>query len=309
MHAVNAGYAKAILFGEHFVVFGLPGIVAGLPLHATARIKKNNQGIFLHCPWHQQPLNVLKNRSASVSKIGRMILAQLRIPFTKRFLIEVRTTIPSNGGLGSSAALSVAITRALSHHFKKNLSDNEINSIAFKCEKIFHQTPSGIDNTAATYGGLFWFQKKKPKNQTKFLHPSKPLPCILVNSGIHGSTKKAVARVRRRKQKNPALFRRLFKEYRRLASDALRALQNGDLSLLGTLMNQNQELLQQIGVSNSTLNKITLSALHEGALGAKITGAGLGGNVLVLASNFREQKKIQHALQRLGYACIPATLH
>jgi mevalonate kinase len=206
-------------------------------------------------------------------------------------------------GVGASAAQCTSLARALNDTFNLDLDDEKINEAAYEGEKAYHGTPSGIDNTASTYGGLIWFKKNMSggKNTMDLLQAQKKMFLVIANSGITASTTKVVADVRLLKEKNPAKFEKIFNQYEKLAKDAKNALINGDTDTIGDLMNQNHKLLQEITVSGEVNDILVDIALKNGAIGAKMTGTGRGGLVIALVENQKIQEKIANVVESKGF--------
>ena len=206
-------------------------------------------------------------------------------------------------GVGASAAQATSLARAINDSFTLMLDDEKINEAAYEGERAYHGTPSGIDNTASTYGGLIWFVKNLNggKNIMEVLKSPKKMPLVIANSGITASTTEVVADVRRLKESNPEKFKNIFKEYKVLSEKAKNALLESDKNLIGKLMNQNHKLLQNITVSSEINDKLVEIALANGALGAKMTGTGRGGLVIALARNEEIQEKVSKAIEIEGY--------
>jgi len=206
-------------------------------------------------------------------------------------------------GVGASAAQATSLARALNDKFALMLDDEKINEAAYEGERAYHGTPSGIDNTASTYGGLIWFVKNLNggKNTMEILNSGKKMPLVIANTGITASTVEVVADVRKLKEANPVKFEKKFNEYHSLAINAKQALLEGDAISIGKLMNQNHKLLQEITVSGEINDKLVEIALNHGALGAKMTGTGRGGLIIALAENDDVQKRIANAIEAEGY--------
>jgi mevalonate kinase len=206
-------------------------------------------------------------------------------------------------GVGASAAQCTSLARALNAKFNLGLDNEKINEAAYEGEKAYHGTPSGIDNTASTYGGLIWFIKnlEGEKNTMDLLKSPKKVPLVIANSGITASTTEVVADVRSLKEENPEKFQKIFDEYKNLAIKAKNALTEGDIQAIGGLMNENHKLLQKITVSGEINDKLVEIALNNGSIGAKMTGTGRGGLVIALAKNEKMQEKIAKAIEKEGY--------
>ena len=298
------GYGKTILFGEHFVVYGLPAIASALGTYTTAEVKVlGGKGWTVD---DQRPATpgYKKLKYTEAMQSIKNIIEYLKIDIESQKLhITFAGDLIAASGVGASAAQCTSLARALNDTFSLNLSDEEINGVAYEGEKAYHGTPSGIDNTASTYGGLIWFVKNLSggKNTMDLLQSPKKAPLVIGNSGITASTTEVVEDVRRLKQKYPNKFENIFREYQKLADQAKKALINGDIFAIGSLMNQNHKLLQDITVSGDINDKLVGIALNNGAIGAKMTGTGRGGLVIALAENEETQEKIAKAFEREGY--------
>jgi len=221
----------------------------------------------------------------------------------KRFQIEFSGDLVAASGVGASAAQCTSLARALNDTFKINLDDDQINNAAYEGEKAYHGTPSGIDNTASTYGGLIWFVKNLNggNNTMELLKSPIKIPLVIGNTGITASTTEVVADVRKLKDKNSLKFEKIFKAYKNLAGDAKKALLAGKIHTIGSLMNQNHKLLHEINVSGDLNDKLVKISLDNGAIGAKMTGTGRGGLIIALAENHGIQEQISKAIIKKGF--------
>jgi len=282
------GYGKTILFGEHFVVYGFPAIASALGTYTTADVKiVDGQGWTIDDQRPATPGYKKKKYDEAMQSIVNVI-EHLKIDTEKQKLeITFAGDLFAASGVGASAAQCTSLARALNDTFSLNLDDEKINEAAYEGEKAYHGTPSGIDNTASTYGGLIWFVKNLDggKNTMDLLQSPKKMPLIIANSGITASTTEVVADVRRLKEENPEKFEKIFNEYKELAINAKKALLDGDIVKVANLMNQNHKLLQEITVSGEINDKLVDIVLNQGAIGAKMTGTGRGGLVIAIAEN------------------------
>jgi mevalonate kinase len=204
-------------------------------------------------------------------------------------------------GIGASAASCVAIARALSDEFGLSFSDERVNEVAYEGERAYHGTPSGADNTAATYGGLLWFVRGKPIERISI---RRPVEIVMGNTGLVANTEAAVAGVRERKQKYPEKYNKIFKEAEELAHIARKALVDYDLRAVGKLMDENHRQLQMIEVSCKELDFLVELARANGAYGAKMTGGGLGGNIVALTPGKDLQDKVARAIKKEGFEAL-----
>jgi mevalonate kinase len=298
------GFGKTILFGEHFVVYGLPAIASALGNFTTADIKiVEGSGWSVNDQRPETPGYKEMKYNESIQSITNVI-EYLKVNTDKQRLeITFTGNLIAASGVGASAAQCTSLARALNDSFNLNLDDEKINDAAYEGEKAYHGTPSGIDNTASTYGGLIWFVKNLDggKNTMDLLQSPKKMPLVIANSGITASTSKVVADVRCLKDENPRMFEKIFNEYKKLAIKAKSALLKGNNHTIGSLMNQNHKLLQDLTVSGQINDKLVDIARNNGAIGAKVTGTGRGGLVISLAENEKIQEKIAEAIKKEGF--------
>ena len=301
---IGKGYGKTILFGEHFVVYGLPAIASALDTYTIANVKVvEGNGWTVDDQRPATPGYKKKKKDEAMRSIQNVI-EHLNIDITNQKLeITFKGNLMAASGVGASAAQCTSLARAFNDTFDLKLDDEKINKTAHEGEKAYHGTPSGIDNTASTYGGLIWFIKSLSgsKNTMDRMKASKKMHLVIANSGITASTTEVVADVRRLKEENPEKFEKIFKKYKIIAEEAKVALINGDINKTGTLMNENQNLLREITVSGEANEKLVDIALQTGALGAKMTGTGRGGLVIAVAENEESQLKISKAIETKGY--------
>jgi len=311
---MHIGYGKIILLGEHFVVHGLPAIVAALDLVTTAEIVQLDSLLggcwgpalrsHLGAVGERPAIKIIDNRPKvptykplKTKEYEQMVHAVFNIlNVTAPSVVTFSGTLPvTNGGIGASAAAAVALARALNHKFNLNLSSDQINQVAFCGEQKVHGTPSGIDNAAATFGGIFAFKKEKERN---LLSGNALLKIVIADSGRATNTKQVLAAVNTHKLQN------LAKSYTKLFEQAHAALVHNDLVSLGQAMSQNHTLLQELGVSSPELDSLVSCALEHGALGAKLTGTGCGGLMIALAPDAQTQENIAHAFKTAGFFTI-----
>ena len=223
------------------------------------------------------------------------------------FQIDLEGDLVCASGIGASAASCVAIARSLNDEFKLGLNDEQINETAYEGEKGYHGTPSGIDNTASSFGGLIWFEKGDNNVMDKITPPN-PVEIVMGNTGKVADTTTAVAGVRDRKGKNPQKYAEIFDRAENIAYLAKDAFQDEDFHELGKLMNENHKLLQQIEVSSRELDFLVKLARDQGALGAKLTGGGLGGNIIALTPGRELQDEVATAIEKEGFQTLKTVI-
>lgn len=304
MKGEGIGFGKAILFNEHFVVYGIPAIVSAIGKYTIARAEPSkNPEITIDDKRNATPRYKEKKLEQQKDSLNRIIKSMKINKFNKGVKIELAGSLYASSGIGASAASCVAIARALAEYYNINLSDEEINNIAYEGEKGYHGTPSGIDNTASTYGGLIWFEKSATNIMERISLPN-PIEIVMGNTGKVANTAKAVEGVRERKEKNSEKYKNIFDRARNIAFLARRAFQDEDLVEIGKLMNENHKLLQQIEVSSRELDFLVNVAREYGALGAKLTGGGLGGNMIALTPGKELQEKVATAIEKEGFQTV-----
>ncbi|MEM2999481.1 MAG: mevalonate kinase [Candidatus Bathyarchaeia archaeon] len=300
------GFGKVILFGEHFVVHGVPGIVSAIDSATEAEVKKAPGGITIKDERRGSKGYTEEKKAQQIESIERMLKTMGIESKAASFSIWLGGSLPGFSGLGASAASSVAIARAISEEFGLGFSDERINEIAYEAEKAYAGNPSGIDNTAATYGGLLWFKRNMAggPNIIERLSIQKPVEIVIGSTGIVANTKAMVEGVAERKKKNPQKYDALFRQAEVLTFEAKKALQGFDLKKVGELMNENHRLLQEIEVSCKELDFLVDLARARGALGAKLTGGGGGGCMVALTPGKELQEKVARAIEKEGFEVL-----
>jgi mevalonate kinase len=308
MTGEGIGFGKAILFNEHFVVYGVPAIVSAIGKYTTSKVES------IEKPGWKLNDNRKATPKYKEEKIGQQkdsidrILKKMDIDLSKNGLeLTLDGTLYCASGIGASAASCVAIARALSNHYDLNLSDEEINEIAYEGEKGYHGTPSGIDNTAATFGGLIWFEKGSNPVIEK-IPIQTPIEIVMGNTGKVANTQAAVAGVKERKEQNPEKYKEIFDRAENIAYLAKNALLNEDFQGIGKLMNENHKLLQQIEVSSRELDFLVKLARDRGAFGAKLTGGGLGGSIIALTPGRELQEEVANAIEKEGFQTLKTVI-
>jgi mevalonate kinase len=281
---VNSASApgKIILFGEHAVVYGRPALAAPVTqVQAVAQVSGSaRRGIWIDAPdiGLQAELNTLALDHPLASVIHNLLFTLGIDPFPD-LEIRLASTIPVASGLGSGAAVSVALIRALSAHVGRPLSDEQVNQLAFEIEKIHHGTPSGIDNTVITYARPVYFVRGQPIETLKV---GEPFTIVIADTGIPAPTKESVGDVRRLWEADRNKWEKVFSAVGSIAQEARAAIETRKMTELGALMDGNHALLQQMTVSSQELDRLVLAARKAGALGAKLSGGGRGGNMIAL---------------------------
>lgn len=279
---------KVILFGEHAVVYGRPAIAAPVTqVRACAIVedRPSNQGLVIRAKdldlQHRvgEPLPD-GDPAYPLEATVRQTLERLKVEHVPSLTLTVWSTVPMARGLGSGAAVATAIVRALSQHLGHALTPQQVSDLVYQTEIIHHGTPSGIDNTVIAFEQPVYFVRGQP---IEILRVGEPLWLVIGDTGVASPTKIAVGDVRSGWQRHPEKYEALFDRMGAIVVRARQALADGDITTLGTLMDENQQLLEAIDVSSPELEQLIQAAGQARAMGAKLCGAGRGGNMIALA--------------------------
>lgn len=305
----SSACAKLILLGEHAVVYGQPALAipfSGLKVRCVIEPWINGPTGTLQIKARElqlnQPLQVLPEDNF-LRKAVELVLAELGVSQTPTCKLTIYSDIPISAGLGASAAIAVATMRALSAFLGHPLEKETLNRLAFETERLMHGNPSGIDNTVIVYEQPILFRKGE---LIEFVYPSKNLHFLIADSGIKKATADTVAYLAQQRERNPQFIEAALEEIGRIALFGRKAFEQGDLSALGDAMNANQALLKQLDLSCEALEKLIVAARQAGALGAKLTGGGKGGNMLALVTP-ETQETVRKALLSAGAVSIYQT--
>ncbi len=271
---------KVILLGEHAVVYGRPAIAVPLSgLRATAILTPHPGPLHIQAPavGLDAPLSDLP-ADHPLARIVRLTVEYLRQP-PPDALLRIESDIPVASGLGSGAAVSTAVVRALAAWYDVPLDPPTVSALVYEVERIHHGTPSGIDNTVIAHERPVYFIRGRPPEP---LPVGGVLHLLVADSGVPSQTREVVGDVRRRREAEPDRYEALFDRVAEEVEEARRAIARGDARALGERMDANHELLREIGVSAPVLDRLVEVARRAGALGAKLSGAGRGGNVVAL---------------------------
>jgi len=307
----SSACGKVILLGEHAVVYGRPALALPIPLAVEAIVRKGGTGANLVVPRWGLEQKVRSSTSLGVTGMLHSLLVALGLA-DEAMTIEVIPHVPRAMGLGGSSALAVAIIRALDHAFRLGLDDAIVNAHAYECEKVAHGTPSGIDNTIATYGMPLLFQRSggsavaagagAGEPLIEPLQLGTPVPLVVGITGRESLTANTVARVRQIHDAHPARYDAIFDQIAILTRSGVGALREGNLQELGELMNLCQGYLNALQVSTPELEELIHIARAHGALGAKLTGGGGGGSMIALCPG--RQDVVAAAFEQAGYRAL-----
>ena len=273
---------KIILFGEHAVVYGRPALAVPVTqVHADVDVSDSSRGgIWIDASDVniRAELNTLPSDHPIASVVHNYLFFSRVSPFPN-LEIKITSTIPVASGLGSGAAVTVALIRALASHLNYSMNDEEVNAFAYEIEKLYHGTPSGIDNNVITYAKPVYFVKGK---SIEIFKVGQPFTVVIADTGISAPTKESVADVRKLWEADKTKWENVFDNIGEIVDQARTAIESGQWEMLGDLMNQNNTLLQELTVSSPELDQLVNAARNAGALGAKLSGGGRGGNMIAL---------------------------
>ena len=292
---------KVILFGEHAAVYGRHALALPIPaaVRAYADVAEGACTTLSIPAWSVSGQVALETPQGVDAAIA-LIRAELGLADT-HFSITVDSRLPRGMGLGSSAAVAVAVTRAMSQAMNLDVDDERVNAIAFECEKLAHGTPSGVDNTLATYAKPMLFRNDNELFIEQLALAEVP-PLLIAYGNEAGLTNEQVAGVRARRAQSPARYDALFDEIDRISTAGATLLEAGNLAELGLSMNVCQGLLNAIEVSTPELEHMVTLARRSGATGAKLTGAGGGGSIVALCPGTLD--RVEAAMQQAGYQTL-----
>lgn len=323
------GYApgKIILFGEHAVVYGQPAIAAtidrGIRVAVTARgdglrpgdsgrveaarsvgpvLRSSSGGLPARCrPDSSEGAGDGEGPERLRRALG--VLVELCGERTRNLLFSIDGAIPAGAGLGSSAALAVAMLRGVHRFFDDPpLSEDVLVERAFALERVFHGNPSGVDHSVIARGGCYAYTRPAEGSsvgEVARVKLARRLRLAVAIAGSHAGTAHAVGALKERARRHPAHYQRIYDGIGALASSARAQLEDGALGAVGELMDVNQGYLNALGVSTPAIEALCAIARERGALGAKLSGAGGGGAVIALVDD--DPTPVVRAFAAAGY--------
>jgi mevalonate kinase len=305
----GTGFGKTILIGDQFVLRGVPAIVSSIPYETVATVERiGGEGWVLEDNRVEVPGYKEQKKAKQIQSIHR-ILEVMKIDVRKNPLkITFGGTLLAGSGVGASAASCVSLARALNEEFNLDLSIDEINHVAWEGEFAYHGTPSGVDNTASCYGGLMLYQLKDDQKIIERVQVESPIEVVLANSGVTADTAALNGLVEMEKERAPALFSKRLKTIAEQALEVKKGLEANDLKRVGAIMSENHEILIDMELSHEKLIYLCDLALEKGALGAKLTGGGMGGYMVALTPGKDLQERVATAIEKEGFAVIRASV-
>lgn len=288
---------KAILLGEHAAVYGRPVLAVPVQaVHANAEVSpREDDRVRVEAPDVDTDayLDELSDQQPLVKAIR---LAMEEAQARGGFQVRVTSDIPRASGLGSSAAVSVAIIRAVCAHFDHELGADRVAELAFEVEKVHHGDPSGIDNTVVAFEFPVLFTKGE---EPRPLGVTGRFQFVIGDTGEPSPTKQLVTMLRGRWTGDSEFLDAIFDSIGELSEQGSASIGRGEINNLGPLMNHCQTLLEALGVSGPTLEQLILAARDAGALGAKLSGAG-GGGIMIALVDDSSVEAVDTALREAG---------
>jgi len=305
LKSIASAPGKVILFGEHFVVYGVKAILCSINKRVTVTAEKTSE------------------RKISInSKIGKLdldpnkLISEINSPLKPFYYlankaienkdtgihIQIDSEIPLGAGLGSSSACCVAGAAAIFKLFG-DISKEKILKLAIEAERTIFENTSGADCTVCTYGGIMEYDKN---NGFKKIEHEPNFQLVIINSNIEHSTQSMVSKVKEFEKRNKEEFSRLSNLESKVIEDVLKLIKENKMQEIGQKMNQNQEYLENIGISNKELTKM-IKIGQESSFGAKITGSGGGGCIFALTN----ESNLQNILKKFkdnNYECFSAKI-
>jgi mevalonate kinase len=307
--SIGKGFGKTILIGDQFVLYGVPAIVSSLPYETIAEVQRfDGEGWILEDNRREVPGYKEKKKEQQVESINR-ILEVMKIEVKKNPIkITYAGTLLAGSGVGASAASCVSLARALNEEFNLGLSIDEINQVAWEGEFAYHGIPSGVDNTASCYGGLMIYQVKDEQKTFEKIQVKKTFEVVLANSGVTANTAALDGLTEKENERNPELFSARLKTITDQVLEMKKGIEAGKMNQVGALMSENHKILIDMGLSHEKLIYLCNMALEKGALGAKLTGGGMGGYMVALTPGKDLQETVASAIEKEGFAVIRAIL-
>lgn len=296
--------AKIILVGEHAVVYGQPAIAVPVSaLRATVTVESTADACHIIAHDLDKRRITLGDTDDPLAILMRHVIAEIGISPPK-LALHLRSDIPIASGLGSGAATSTAVARALCRYANYDMPVERLNALVYEAEKSYHGTPSGIDNTVIVYETPIYFVRDKPIER---ITNREPLLLLIADTGQPSLTKKAVGDVRHLVEEQRETIYPIVEKIGGITQSAREAMQQADLSRLGTLMLDNHRHLQTLTVSSPMLDSLVDTAIAHGALGAKLSGGGRGGNMITIVTA-DTQSAVTNALRRAGASHVFSTV-
>jgi len=290
-----------------FAILGVPVIASALSMTAEAEVVRTASGEWEIEDERQEAKGYKEEKKGMQKESLEKIFQHLGFR-PEHMRIRLGGDLPAMSGIGATGASSVAIVRALSEEFHLGLTDEEVNAAAYQAETAYHgPTTSGIDNMISTYGGVISLIRGEP-NVVRKMRLREPVEVVIGDTGIIANTKVLLGAFAERRRKYPDRYERILQQARQIAAEAMTRIEAFDLSRIGSLMNRNQDLLQEAEISCPELDVLVDLSRRAGALGAKLTGSGGGGCMIALTPGKDLQEKVASAIEAKGFQAFRSRL-
>ena len=305
----GTAFGKTIFIGDQFVLREVPAIVAALPFVTEAVVvRTDGEGWTLEDNRLEVPGYKEKKKHQQGDSINH-ILEVMEIDVQKTPIkITYGGDLLAGSGVGASAASCVSLARALNDEFNLNYSIEQINHVGWEGEFAYHGVPSGVDNTASTYGGLIKYWIKDEQKHFEQIKVEKSIRLVLGNSGITADTSKLDIFVEKELERDPKQFKSRLATIIDQGAEMKKALEAYDLNKVGEIMTANHKILIGMDLSHEIIVDLCDRAISLGALGAKVTGGGRGGYMSALVPDEETQEKVAAAFIADGYQTIKAEI-
>jgi len=308
--AKGSAFGKNILIGDQFVLNGVPAIVSALPYRTETIVERDESvdGFVVEDNRVEVP-GYKKKKEASCRKSYEMMIEAMNINLKKNPMrIKVGGDLLAGSGVGASGAISVSFGKACNEEFSLGYDLLGENRIGWVGEHAYHGIPSGVDNTASTFGGLMMYMIRDGKKMYERITPSKPLYVVLANSGVTYNTALLDEHIEGLIANNAEKFYTSMNKVTSQVYEMKKAIESGDLQTMGDIMVANHKLLIEMDLSNERLIELCDRAVKMGAYGAKLTGGGRGGYMVSLVESPEMQDKIAADFEKDDIPVIKAQL-
>ena len=306
----GSAFGKTILIGDQFVLNGVPAILSALPYQTDTIVERAPKGKgFTVIDNRVEVPGYKKKKEEACYKSYEQMIKVMKLDVKKNPIkITVGGDLLAGSGVGASAAISVSFARACNEEFKLKLDKIAENYIGWEGEHAYHGIPSGVDNTASSFGGLMMYMIRDGKKMYERIVPAKPLYVVLANSGITYNTALLDKHVENLIKKDAGLFYTSLNKITGQVYDMKKAIEAGDLKQAGKIMVENHKILKEMDLSDKKLDELCERSIKMGAYGAKLTGGGRGGYMVALVKNPAVQKKIASKFEAENIPVITAQL-
>ena len=306
----GSAFGKTILIGDQFVLNGVPAILSALPYQTDTYVERESKSKgFTVIDNRMEIPGYKKKKEEACYKSYEQMIKSMKLDLKKHPIkVTVGGDLPAGSGIGASAAICVSFARACNDEFKLGLDKIDENYIGWLGEHPYHGIPSGVDNTASSFGGLIMYMIRNGKKMYERIIPAKPLYVVLANCGITYNTALLDAHVENLAKDNAGFFYTNLSKITGQVYDMRKAIEKGDLKETGKIMIENHKILKEMDLSCKKLDELCERSIEMGAYGAKLTGGGKGGYIVALVKDPSMQKKIVSKFESEKISVIAAQL-